>query len=229
MIELAFDARDGERLSPVALQVASLVTQGVLVDEIPVLRGDLEVGVRRQPVHLVQLLDGIIKLAQVLHVCLLQEEVHVVEYPLRRHPERLVWLLHMGDLAALPHEELSEHEDLRPRELDVPEDNWRGSVGEAGDLELLDDVGLHRRAGQADWVDLQRLARSWATILYLHRHVRQLVALVDELDAEVHLVHGLVTNGHREGLLFDVRLADARVCGRRVEGALVWSGTGSLG
>ena len=79
--------------------IFKLVCMRRFVNQIPELRGGLIVCLSWQPVHFIHVVDAL----AVTHVDLFQEEVHVIEYPLRRHSHSFERLFQVDDLAALAH------------------------------------------------------------------------------------------------------------------------------
>ena len=91
----------------------------------------------------------------------------------------------MGNLAALPHKELSENQNLWPSELDVSEYDWRRRISQACNLEFLNDISLHGRAREAEWIDFKSFSGLGAAVFVILGSIRQICALIDKLDAKV--------------------------------------------
>ena len=176
LCELSVDAGDREALRPRRTMLLRRTVAGgrlsrlvvvILVDQVPEAGSDILVALGGQPIELIRsFLGPIVAWASpgglvlvsfeallVLSMDVLQVQVHVIEHLLRRHLEASERFLQVYDLAALSEQELAEGSHLRPCEEDVPVDDWRRSVSEAGDLELLDDIALHIRTGEANWIE----------------------------------------------------------------------------
>ena len=139
----------------------------VLVNQIPEASSNILVALGLQSIQLVDsLLTPVVSQSSssfnlfhqphalvMLLVDVLQVEVHVIEDFLRRHLEAREWLLQVHDLAALAQQEFAEGSHLLSCEEHVPVDDRTRCIGEARDLELLDDVALHMRAREAYWVE----------------------------------------------------------------------------